>query len=406
MTRTYVILNQEQLNTCNYLLDNNASLVTRTTVTIDQTNNLHTIGGQNIPAEQIRDYRANRLENSHEVDNVIAYTANIPVSPSEDNATSLNDTLRQTIITFSSEQRIRLENAGIAENDIIETESIANIIETAVEGFIETTSSDMQYALRVFNSMSNINSNSNNNVIVHNTDHLFYLNSLNNFSENLNRQISATMIHIPGGTLASRILNIFLALGTPFMRFIYSRFLELSSFNVIELSGFMNLSTQQFFVLLRHFLSGLFILFLGLDYFVSIDLNTFILALRSATISVNLLLNILSSYSILMEPRQLSENLTNSFRRVTNFTSERNQNFWAFLRSFYLPLDSYIRYFLRFPLVAGGTIAATTFIIQIMQFTRSFDNLPLLRERVGPVTNFVRHLQSAIVDFLRRFRHY
>ena len=175
MTRTYVILNQEQLNTCNYLLDNNASLVTRTTVTIDQTNNLHTIGGQNIPAEQIRDYRANRLENSHEVDNVIAYTANIPVSPSEDNAASLNDTLRQTIITFSSEQRIRLENAGIAENDIIETESIANIIETAVEGFIETTSSDMQYALRVFNSMSNINSNSNNNVIVHNTGHLFYL---------------------------------------------------------------------------------------------------------------------------------------------------------------------------------------------------------------------------------------
>ena len=404
MTRTYVILNQEQADT-NVLL-NNTSVVTQTTINIDRANNSRTIGGQLIPLEQIRDFRANRLENNNETERVIAYTANIPTSPTEDGGTGLNDVLRQTIPTLTEAQRAHLRNMRISENDIEEISLITITVQTAIENLIETTSVDTDYALRIFTAINHFNSSTHEDNHVLNTRHLFHFNSSYRFSENFDRHISTTVFSIPGGTLVSRILNIFLALGIPFMNFVYSRFLELSNLGTINLDSFMNLSTQQFFVSLRHFLSGVFILFLGLDYFVSIDLSTFILALRSATLGINIMSTIFSNRLILTESRLRSVNLTNAFQRVTDFTEQRSRSFWSSLRSVYLSIDPYIRYFLRFPMAAGGTAAAIAFIIQLLRETRVVNNFSLLGEQIGPVTNFFREIQLALAEFFRRFRRY
>ena len=407
MTRTYVILDQEQID--NNILLNNTSVVTQTTINIDQANNSRTLGGQVIPLEQIRDFRANRLENNNNNENqhVVAYTANIPSSPIEDGGNSLNDVLRQTIPTLSEVQRTRLQDMRISENDIEQIASITNTAQTAIENLIENISVDEDYAVRIFTAINHFNSSSvheDNNVL--NTRHLFHFNASYRFSENFDRHISTTVFNIPGGTLVSRILNIFLALGVPFMNFVYSRFLELSNFGTVNLDSFINVSTQQFFASLRHFLSGIFILFLGLDYFVSIDLSTFILALRSATLGINIMSTIFSTRLVLTEYRPRSVNLTNAFQRVTDFTEQRSRSFWSSLRSVYLPIDRYIRYFLRFPMAVGGTAAAVAFLVQLLRETRVVNNFSLLGEQIGPVTNFFREIQIALAEFLRRFRRY
>lgn len=404
MTRTYVILNQEQTDT-NALL-NSTSVVTQTTINIDRINNSRTVGGQHIPLEQIRDFRANRLENNNETERVVAYTANIPISPTEDGGGSLNDTLRQTIPALTEVQRSHLRNMSVSENEIENIELITNTVQLAIENLVETTSNDTEYAVRVFSAINYFNSSTQENNNVLNTRHLFHFNSSHRFSENFDRHISTTVFSIPGGALVSRILNIFLALGIPFMNFVYSRFVELSNFGTLHLDSFMNIPTQQFFVSLRHFLSGVFILFLGLDYFVSIDLNMFIVALRSATLGINLLLTVFSNRLILTPSRVQNTNLTTAFQRVTDFTEQRSRSLWSSLRTIYLNIDPYFRYFLRFPMAAGGTAAAIAFIVQLLHETRHINNFSLLREQVGPVTNFFREIQIAFAEFMRRFRRY
>lgn len=404
MTRTYVILNQDQTDT-NVLL-NNTSVVTQTTINIDRVNNSRTIGGQHVPLEQIRDFRANRLENNNETERIVAYTTNIPTSPAEDGGSSLNNILRQTIPTLTEAQRSQMRNMNIAENDIESIALTTDTVQTAIENLIEITSNDTEYALRIFTAINRFNSSIHEDNNVSNIRHLFHFNSSPRFSENFDRHISTTVFSIPGGTLVSRILNIFLALGVPFMNYVYSRFLELSNYGIISLDSFMNLPTQQFFVSLRHFLSGVFILFLGLDHFISIDLSTFILALRSATLGINIILTIFSNRLVLTESRLRSANLTSAFQRVTDFTEQRGRSFWSSLRSVYLSIDPYIRYFLRFPMAAGGTAAAIAFIVQLLHETRNINNFSLLGEQVGPVTNFFREIQTAFTEFLRRFRRY
>jgi len=289
----YVILDQSSNTSFVRSFLNNTSIVRQ--VTVDQ-QNPYILGGQNIPADQVRDFRAFRLENQ----DAVAYTTNIRVSDLNQEPENVNQLLEDSIPTITSFQTQTLLLNGVTQDTIDELQAINEVVRRGVEELIVLNSNDLVYANRIYNFIREANVlNYNRSEFVVNPYHLYHLDLNNNQqTESLNREIMRFFVNVRGGPLASRVLNLFLALGYNFMDYINSQFLLLSN-NTLP-TEWLNNSSELFLVQLRQSLSSLSILFLGLDQFISTDLGQMLYILRTVILYLGPILSIIKYHNLIL----------------------------------------------------------------------------------------------------------
>jgi hypothetical protein len=425
----YIILEESTSNLPIIEFLNNTPAVIR--ISVDE-EHPYILGGQNIPHDQIRDFRASRLENFQQ--NAVAYTTNISDIAPIVSADNLNTLLIQSAPNITISQQELLLSSGISTEGLEDLRSINGIIRLGVEQLTLLNTEDISYASRIYNFIREANNIEYSNLsFTTNPYHLYYLNLNNNDQlESTNREIMRFFINVRGGPLASRILNIFFALGLNFMDYIYSRFSVLSS-NTLPIDWFNN-SSELFLVYLRQSLSSLFILFLGIDQFISIDLGQMLYSLRLVVLYLGPIIGIIRSYNLIISTNFFHPVVENARQTIISHSSGvgTNVSWMSYFQSFFNSIN-FTNYF-----SVGSTVSSVGFItyhllryLHMSGFSRSF--LPLIFDQLigyilnftsiranstsesnsqivnaneeGSITRFFNQFNSGFQEFLRRFRY-